>query len=125
MRLWSITIMLKTPQSGCRLLYRSVENSFTARAKLTALPAEGGVEVTDDYGNSYCVDLSQIASVLLTDMAQECEGVKEMQMLQAHRDADLYDRMSKDDVIQKYARAQRGNVMPSNMILGANGRGPQ
>ena len=65
MRLWSITVMLKTPQSGCRLLFKEIAPATGAAEQLVQPPAQhlasNRVTVTDDFGNIYTVDLEDIA----------------------------------------------------------------
>ncbi len=131
MNLWSITVMLKTPNSGTRLLFADYDRALAAQRNLTrpeVIPEGANItvdglppsrrEVTDDFGNTYTVVFPDIASVLLTDMAAECEGMKEMEMLQAHMKADLYERMSKDDKVKAMQRAMNPTLAPSSQILG-------
>ena len=120
MKLWSITVMLKTPNSGARLLFNDEQHAIDCANLLTGGDDELPVTVaTDDYGNHYTVDRNHIASVLFTDMAAECEGQKELEMLNAHMKADLFDRMSKDDKVKAMQRAMnpQGPIMPANGLF--------
>lgn len=122
--LWSLTIAFRVPNFSLRLTYNSGDNARAAY-ELLKIPqqhpeeAERGlsppvyfptVEITDSYGTTATIDRDQVMTHWVTHMGSEAEGVKAVNILNAHAQASLQRQLSTDPMLKGVIQPQKFNL---------------
>lgn len=90
-------------EANCRAAYDVLKSGTSAMLEI----GSKRVEFTDDYGNTCEVDRTMLAAVCRTDVSKDLAANQDLQILQAHGQVKLNNRMAADPLL-KAAMAMGG-----------------
>lgn len=126
--LWSLTIAFRGPNTSLRLTYEGEEKARMAYEMLKkpqqspeefdrGIPAasyEPAIEITDSFGTTATVDRDAVMVHWMTHMGSEAEGLKAVQILNAHAQASLSRKIQADPMLKGMMAPQGGQQFKLN-----------
>jgi hypothetical protein len=105
------------------MAFRTEENALPVRARLLLQEPAAWIEVTDDFGAMFMINVSEIVGIMIVDEAEASEVAIERGLIKARANARAQKLATTDPALNGGVVPARGMILPDGGFPPARGRG--